>query len=515
MNGSATAEGTVPDTLNLAPGPALANLGTGTYLGLVQVTGSNGSISYLTVSLTVNGGAQSLALDPATINLSSTAGGLEAQQGVAVSSTTGGSLTASVIGPGLLLSNVPQSAAPNTPAVLTVLGNPVGLSAQTFQGLLSVTVGDTTQEVPVAFQVISSGTLFLSQSAVPWSFTTGGTLPAPSTIIATSAGIATTFTATASSAGNWLLVDGLLSVSGTLPASLTISPSTALANLGTGTYVGAVQVIGSDGSIAFISVTLTVNGGASTGLTVSPNPVSLSAALGGAAVQQTITVTSANAGTLNAGVSGSGLSVALPSDTSVQANTPITLTLVANPANLAPQTYVGSLTVTVGDSTQTVPVTFSVGAISSGSNGTSVYTPVPSFNYEDLGLMLKVTPHIHGMDSVTLDLESTFKLLTGRAVSGVPVVSNRAMKTTARFQLGEWAAVIGLLDTNEARSISGLAGISRIPYLGALTSKHERDRTRDEVLILIRPELITAPPGHVSAPHAFYVGSDTHPLTPL
>jgi len=479
------------------------------------VAGSNGSLAYVTVNLTVNNGAQNLSLSPASIRLASAAGGLEAQQEVAVTSTMGGTLTASVVGPGLVLSGVPSSAPANTAATLTVLGNPVGLSAQNYMGLLSVTVGDTTQEIAVSFQVTSSGTLVLSQSTLPWNYTTGGTVPPSSTVTATSSASATTFTATATSAGDWLLVDDNLSVNGNLPATLTVSPASSLTSLSTGTYTGTIQLTGSDGSIAYLNVTLTVNGGAATGLTVTPNPVAISAALGGAAAQQTISVTSNTAGTLTATVTGSGLSVTLPTDTTVTANTAITFTLTANPTNLTSQTYVGSLTVTVGSLTQTVPVNFSVGAITSGSNGTSAYAPVPSFNYEDLGLLMKVTPHIHGIDSVTLDMESSFKLLTGQAVSGIPVISNRSLKTTARFQLGEWAAVIGLLDTNEAHTITGLAGFSRIPYLGALTSLRQRNQTRDEVLILMRPELLTPPPGHVRAPRSFYVGSDTHPLTPL
>jgi general secretion pathway protein D len=162
--------------------------------------------------------------------------------------------------------------------------------------------------------------------------------------------------------------------------------------------------------------------------------------------------------------------------------------------------------------TQTVQVSFSVGAISSGSNGTSIYTPAPSFTFEDLGLSLKLTTVVHDMSEVSLDLEAEVKLLTGQSVNGVPVVSNRSLKSTVRLKTGEWAAVAGLLDTNEGRNISGLAGLSEIRFLGALVSTHEHDTSRDQVILLLRPRLLNVPPSeHV--PHAIAVGTDSRPTT--
>jgi Flp pilus assembly secretin CpaC len=514
VNSQAVISGSLPTTLTIATGAGVTALTPGTYSGVVQVTGSDGSVAFVTVTLTVAGDtSQSLTVAPTPIALSSGTGGLTVQQIVTVTSPTEGTLTAQVFGTGLSISIPTTTVAAGTPVTLTVLGNPVGLAAKTYEGILSVTVGDLTQEVPVAFTVFAAGSIFLSQNTIPWTYTTNGTLPAATSVAISSTSGTGSFTATASSAGGWLLVNGATTTTGIQPSTLVISAAASLADLGTGSYTGTVQFAGSDGSIAYLTVNLIVNGGTATGVTVSPNPITLSSGLTGVAVQQTITVTSTTTGTLTASITGTGLSISGVSDT-ITADVPVTFTMTGDPTGLISNTYVGSLSVTANGVSQTVEVSFSVGAINSGTNGVTSYTPPPSFSYEDLGLTMKVTPLVHSMDETTLDMDAEYKVLTGQSLNGLPVIANRTMKTTVRLKVGEWAVVAGLLNDSDAHTIAGLAGLSHVPFLDALTSTREHDKNDSQLLLMMRPRLITAPPSQVFT-RTYYIGTETRPQTPL
>ena len=136
------------------------------------------------------------------------------------------------------------------------------------------------------------------------------------------------------------------------------------------------------------------------------------------------------------------------------------------------------------------------------------YTPPPSFTFEDLGLLLKITPHVHGMDEMTLEVESEFKLLGSQAVDGIPIISNRKFQSKVRIRNGEWAVLSGLMTESESKTISGIAGLSVVPVL----RNNKGNRNRGETLIVLKPHLLNLPPTEWIT-NAAWVGTETRPRT--
>lgn len=137
-----------------------------------------------------------------------------------------------------------------------------------------------------------------------------------------------------------------------------------------------------------------------------------------------------------------------------------------------------------------------------------VFTPPPTFSFEDLGLSLKITPHVNGTDEVSLDITTEFKLLAGTALNGIPVVASTKYESKVRVREGEWAVLSGLSTASEMRSVTGLPGLVAIPLL------HNRrvSKDRGETLIVLKPHLVIAPPTE-SPTGAHWVGTETHPRT--
>jgi general secretion pathway protein D len=163
-------------------------------------------------------------------------------------------------------------------------------------------------------------------------------------------------------------------------------------------------------------------------------------------------------------------------------------------------------TLHVGDK---YPIPSNLYTVSTGTNTSSSgqgFTPPATFTFEDLGLILKITPHVHGMDGMTLDVEAEVKLLGAGAVNGIPVISSRKFQSKVNVMDGQWAIVAGLMGSSEANMISGLPGLHLIPMLR--TTQH--DRTHNDSLIVLKPHLLSMPSTEQPITNT-WVGTETRP----
>ncbi len=136
--------------------------------------------------------------------------------------------------------------------------------------------------------------------------------------------------------------------------------------------------------------------------------------------------------------------------------------------------------------------------------GQQSYTPPPTFNFEDLGVVFKITPRVHGAEEITLEVEAEFKVLTGQALNGIPVIATRKFTSAARLKTGEAAVVAGLAKGSESHSVTGLA----------LFRHDNRSKEIGQAIFVIRPRLLALPASEIPT-RTLHTGTDTKPKIPF
>ena len=153
----------------------------------------------------------------------------------------------------------------------------------------------------------------------------------------------------------------------------------------------------------------------------------------------------------------------------------------------------------VGDKYPIITGSYAGSVLTSGS-----YTPPPQVSFEDLGLLLKIKPAVHGMDEMTLDVSAEFKLLGATGLNGIPIIENRKFESKVRLMNGEWAVLAGLVSSSETKAFSGLPGVMSIPFLRQNTPSSDRSET----MIILKPHLLRLPPTE-AVMHTAWIGSET------
>jgi general secretion pathway protein D len=143
-----------------------------------------------------------------------------------------------------------------------------------------------------------------------------------------------------------------------------------------------------------------------------------------------------------------------------------------------------------------------------GSNSVSV----PQFQFEDLGITLKMTPQILHSDEVSLALDMKIEALAGTSINSIPILNNRALFSTITVPVGSTAMLATLVSTNETKALTGLPGLNELPGFQGTAEDREKDST--ELLITITPHIVRSGRVQVSSRRIAAIRSNTGSPTP-
>jgi general secretion pathway protein D len=140
--------------------------------------------------------------------------------------------------------------------------------------------------------------------------------------------------------------------------------------------------------------------------------------------------------------------------------------------------------------TQEIPlITGSYSSSTASTNGTT--SPFTTIQREEVGTILKVTPHINEGNSVQLKLEQEDSSPGAKLANSADISTNkRSIKTTVLIEDGGVIVLGGLMSDTVAESEDRVPGLGAIPLIGNLFKSRSGSRQKKNLIVFIRPKIL-------------------------
>ncbi len=122
--------------------------------------------------------------------------------------------------------------------------------------------------------------------------------------------------------------------------------------------------------------------------------------------------------------------------------------------------------------------------------------PITSFNYENIGVNIDITPRTHHNDDVSLTMKVEVSSISGTGFGGLPTFGTRFINTVLRLRDGETNVLAGLIRDEERVLLEGIPGLSDIPGTGEAVHADAQGGTGDRY------------PAHAHAAHRARAGAE-------
>jgi general secretion pathway protein D len=124
------------------------------------------------------------------------------------------------------------------------------------------------------------------------------------------------------------------------------------------------------------------------------------------------------------------------------------------------------------------------------ATGGTAQQPITSFNYQNIGVNIDITPRTHHDDDVSLQLKIAVTNISGTGFGGLPTFGNREITTIIRLRDGETNMLAGLIRDEERHALDGVPGLSDLPLVGRLFGHTTKSTTQTDIILTLTPHII-------------------------
>jgi general secretion pathway protein D len=118
-------------------------------------------------------------------------------------------------------------------------------------------------------------------------------------------------------------------------------------------------------------------------------------------------------------------------------------------------------------------------------------SPFQTIQREEVGTILKVTPHINEGNSVQLKIEQEDSSPGAKLTDSADISTNkRSIKTTVLIEDGGIIVLGGLMSDTVTESEDRVPGLGAIPIIGNLFKSRSGSRQKKNLVVFIRPRIM-------------------------
>ena len=116
-----------------------------------------------------------------------------------------------------------------------------------------------------------------------------------------------------------------------------------------------------------------------------------------------------------------------------------------------------------------------------------------SYDFKDVGVILRVLPRINKSETVTMDVNQQINSLIEFTLFNAPVIAKREATASVTVKDGHTMIIGGIIQDNKTETIHKVPILGSVPFIGELFKRQESKIEKTELMVFITPHIVRTP----------------------